>query len=112
VPDDQRKVHANPWSHEGLGESVAILRTDIEWIKQMLERLDEKLDKRDEEWKSMFREMREETDGRFKEMEDRITRLEGEVQKLKSDNTKLWATFAGAGAFMAFLEFLKKFLGG
>jgi len=87
-------------------EDVAVLRTDIEWIKEMLQRLDEKLDKRDEEWKKMFQDIREETDGRFHDLEKKVGRLEAELNSVKRQLAKLWGAIGSISIIAAILEIL------
>ena len=88
--DNQIKIHSNQYSKEGIGQqvidmSVAIakLSTDMEWVKETLIDIKNRLEHNDEEVKKIVGEFREYVDKRLEEHEERISELESFRAKIK-----------------------------
>ena len=89
-PNNQMKIHTDPYSKEGLGQQVidmgmaiAKLSTDMEWVKKMLSEINAKLDSSNHELERMIKEYQMHVDNRLEDHEARIKELESFRAKLK-----------------------------
>lgn len=97
--DDQVKIHTNPLSKEGLAASIAKLSTDMEWIKQMLQQLDKKIDESNEGVKDMVDKFRQEQEELYHDHEERL-------RKLERDRNYMWGAIAALGAVVTLIGYV------
>lgn len=100
---DQVNIHPNPYSKEGMGQSIidmgvaiAKLTTDMEWVKGTLVDIKKSLDDNDEELKNMLHEYQRYVEARLNEHNDRIKDLENFRAKIKGVSIAISA-FIGSG---------------
>jgi len=94
--EDQIKIHPNPFSKEGLGQKVmdmgvaiAKLATDMEWVKDRLAEIIEKLEKNDREINEMMKSYQSYVDQRFEGVDEKFEALESRVEDLESFRDKV-----------------------